>query len=174
MNNLRHWCRCVITGNGGSSYSYLGRPWGPFGRVVFAYTYMDQCIKHVGWNNWGKPENERNACFYEYRYLVFILVLFSVLLLINTYKYAKSSITFLYRKFEYNLEVATLNCDDTMGHDGLVVYVLLETLIQLWEKIKILSSFYSFIYLLPGLEILSLELQMLWPGLLSIKASYLG
>lgn len=71
--NLWHWFRCVITGNGGSSYSYLGRPWGPFGRVVFAYTYMDQCIKHVGWHNWGKAENERSACFYEYRYLMFSL-----------------------------------------------------------------------------------------------------
>jgi pectinesterase len=59
--------RCVITGNGEKSYSYLGRPWGPFGRVVFAYTYMDQCIKHDGWHNWGKTENERSACFYEYR-----------------------------------------------------------------------------------------------------------
>lgn len=59
--------RCVITGNGGSSYMHLGRPWGPFGRVIFAYTYMDQCIKHVGWHNWGKTENERTACFYEYR-----------------------------------------------------------------------------------------------------------
>ncbi|XVF14315.1 hypothetical protein REPUB_Repub09cG0048600 [Reevesia pubescens] len=63
----RRGCRCVITGNGGSSYSYLGRPWGPFGRVVFAYTFMDQCIKHVGWNNWEKAENEKSACFYEYR-----------------------------------------------------------------------------------------------------------
>ncbi|XP_020988314.1 pectinesterase 31 isoform X2 [Arachis duranensis] len=59
--------RCVITGNGEKSYAYLGRPWGPFGRVVFAYTYMDHCIKHVGWDNWGKVENERSACFYEYR-----------------------------------------------------------------------------------------------------------
>ncbi|PWA61924.1 pectin methylesterase 31 [Artemisia annua] len=59
--------KCVITGNGGTSYTYLGRPWGPFGRVVFAYTYMDSCIKHHGWNNWGKAENERSACFYEYR-----------------------------------------------------------------------------------------------------------
>ncbi|MCL7050003.1 hypothetical protein MKW94_014642 [Papaver nudicaule] len=41
--------RCTITGNGGTSYTYLGRPWGPFGKVVFAYTYMDACIKHVGW-----------------------------------------------------------------------------------------------------------------------------
>ena len=63
------WChyRCVITGNGKHSYAYLGRPWGPFGRVVFAYTYMDQCIRPVGWDNWGKMENERSACFYEYR-----------------------------------------------------------------------------------------------------------
>ncbi|KAG6659292.1 pectinesterase 31 [Carya illinoinensis] len=59
--------RCVITGNGGTPYACLGRPWGPFGRVVFAYTYMDACIKHVGWDNWGKAENERSACFYEYR-----------------------------------------------------------------------------------------------------------
>ncbi|KAF7803018.1 pectinesterase 31 [Senna tora] len=59
--------RCVITGNGGTSYAYLGRPWGPFGRVIFAYTYMDPCIRHVGWHNWDKIENERTACFYEYR-----------------------------------------------------------------------------------------------------------
>ncbi|MCD7469512.1 Pectinesterase 31 [Datura stramonium] len=59
--------RCVITGTGATSYAHLGRPWGPFGRVVFAYCYMDHCIKHVGWNNWGKTENERTACFYEYR-----------------------------------------------------------------------------------------------------------
>ncbi|KAL4197931.1 hypothetical protein AMTRI_Chr04g190720 [Amborella trichopoda] len=59
--------RCVITGNGGASYTHLGRPWGPFGRVVFAYTWMDACIKPVGWNNWNKAENERTACFYEYR-----------------------------------------------------------------------------------------------------------
>lgn len=54
---------------------YLGRPWGPFGRVVFAFTYMDQCIRHVGWHNWGKVENERSACFYEYRYLMFMHIL---------------------------------------------------------------------------------------------------
>ncbi|KAF5958568.1 hypothetical protein HYC85_005793 [Camellia sinensis] len=64
---------CVITGNGRTSYTHLGRPWGPFGRVVFAYTWMDACIKQVGWNNWDKAENERNACFYEYRYLIFSL-----------------------------------------------------------------------------------------------------
>lgn len=59
--------RCVVTGNGDTSYAYLGRPWGPFGRVIFAYTYMDRCIRPHGWNNWDKIENERTACFYEYR-----------------------------------------------------------------------------------------------------------
>lgn len=63
-------CRCVITGNGQCGYMYLGRPWGPFGRVVLAYTYMDACIRNVGWHNWGNAENERSACFYEYRYLI--------------------------------------------------------------------------------------------------------
>ncbi|KAJ8543768.1 hypothetical protein K7X08_025386 [Anisodus acutangulus] len=52
--------------SGATSYMHLGRPWGIFGRVVFAYCFMDHCIKHVGWNNWGKTENERTLCFYEY------------------------------------------------------------------------------------------------------------
>ncbi|KAG6398346.1 hypothetical protein SASPL_139804 [Salvia splendens] len=59
--------RCVITGNGKKEYTHLGRPWGPFGRVVFAYSYLDACVKPVGWHNWGKVENERSACFYEYK-----------------------------------------------------------------------------------------------------------
>ncbi|KAJ9173257.1 hypothetical protein P3X46_016413 [Hevea brasiliensis] len=59
--------RCVITGNGGTSYAYLGRPWGPFGRVAYAYTYMDQCINAEGWHNWDKAENEGTACFCQYR-----------------------------------------------------------------------------------------------------------
>jgi len=67
-------CRCAITGNGGSSYAYLGRPWGPFGRVVFAFTYMDHSIKPAGWNNWGKLENEKSACFYEYRYIISVSI----------------------------------------------------------------------------------------------------
>jgi pectin methylesterase-like acyl-CoA thioesterase len=70
MNGLWCHCRCIITGNGGSSYAYLGRPWGPYGRVVFAFTYMDQCIKPEGWNNWGNTDNENSACFYEFRYQI--------------------------------------------------------------------------------------------------------
>ncbi|ONL95750.1 hypothetical protein ZEAMMB73_Zm00001d028351 [Zea mays] len=59
--------RCIITGNEEATYMYLGRPWEPFGRVVFAKTFMELCIEPVGWHNWDKPENEQTACFYEYR-----------------------------------------------------------------------------------------------------------
>ncbi|KAL6867188.1 hypothetical protein ACP4OV_015212 [Aristida adscensionis] len=41
-----------------AAYMYLGRPWEPFGRVVFAETFMDQCIDPAGWHNWDNPENE--------------------------------------------------------------------------------------------------------------------
>ncbi|KAH7372593.1 hypothetical protein KP509_17G012300 [Ceratopteris richardii] len=60
--------RCVVTGTpNGSPYMYLGRPWAPHARVIFAYTWMDSCIKPSGWNNWNNSENEKTACFYEYR-----------------------------------------------------------------------------------------------------------
>lgn len=60
--------RCTITGSGSSTpYAYLGRPWGSYARVVYAYTYMDACIKPEGWNNWDNPDNEKSAEYYEYR-----------------------------------------------------------------------------------------------------------
>ncbi|KAH7431317.1 hypothetical protein KP509_08G042600 [Ceratopteris richardii] len=60
--------RCTITGNGSSTpYMYLGRPWGPHARVVFAFTYMDACIKPEGWHNWDKKENEKTAEYHEYK-----------------------------------------------------------------------------------------------------------
>ncbi|KAK7364217.1 hypothetical protein VNO80_12716 [Phaseolus coccineus] len=42
----------------GSGALYLGRAWGPFSRVVFAYTYMDNIIIPKGWYNWGDPNRE--------------------------------------------------------------------------------------------------------------------
>ncbi|KAL8138202.1 hypothetical protein V2J09_004203 [Rumex salicifolius] len=46
---------CKVTGSGAL---YLGRAWGPFSRVVFAYTYMDDIILPKGWYNWGDPLRE--------------------------------------------------------------------------------------------------------------------
>ncbi|PHT75157.1 putative pectinesterase 53 [Capsicum annuum] len=46
---------CKVTGLGAL---YLGRAWGPFSRVIFAYTYMDNIIIPKGWHNWGDPLRE--------------------------------------------------------------------------------------------------------------------
>ncbi|CAK7352238.1 unnamed protein product [Dovyalis caffra] len=46
---------CKVTGSGAL---YLGRAWGSFSRVVFAYTYMDNIIIPKGWYNWGDPNRE--------------------------------------------------------------------------------------------------------------------
>lgn len=46
---------CKVTGSGAL---YLGRAWGTFSRVIFAYTYMDNIIIPKGWYNWGDPNRE--------------------------------------------------------------------------------------------------------------------
>ncbi|KAK4415596.1 putative pectinesterase 53 [Sesamum alatum] len=46
---------CKVTGSGAL---YLGRAWGPFSRVVFAYTYMDNIIIPKGWHDWGDPSRQ--------------------------------------------------------------------------------------------------------------------
>lgn len=47
--------KCKVTGSGAL---YLGRAWGPFSRVVFSYTYMDNIIIPKGWYNWGDPSRQ--------------------------------------------------------------------------------------------------------------------
>ncbi|TQE02363.1 hypothetical protein C1H46_012002 [Malus baccata] len=63
-----------IFGNGlslfevtGSGALYLGRAWGPFSRVVFAYTYMDNIIIPKGWYNWGDPNREMTVFYGQYK-----------------------------------------------------------------------------------------------------------
>lgn len=48
---------CKITGldNG----TALGRPWGPFSRVIFANTYMSNAVSPEGWRDWDDPRNQR-------------------------------------------------------------------------------------------------------------------
>ena len=40
---------CKITGVG---KAVLGRPWGPYSRVVYALTYMSGLVLPQGWNDW--------------------------------------------------------------------------------------------------------------------------
>ncbi|KAJ7521973.1 hypothetical protein O6H91_19G077000 [Diphasiastrum complanatum] len=49
---------CKVTGSGAL---YLGRAWGTFSRVVYAYTYMDPIIIPKGWYNWGDPTREQTV-----------------------------------------------------------------------------------------------------------------
>ncbi|XP_022987754.1 probable pectinesterase 53 isoform X1 [Cucurbita maxima] len=55
---------CKVTGSGAL---YLGRAWGPFSRVVFAYTYMDNIILPKGWYNWGDPSREMTVFYGQYK-----------------------------------------------------------------------------------------------------------
>lgn len=45
----------------------LGRPWRPYARVVFINTKMPVEMNPVGWNNWGRTENESTAYYGEYK-----------------------------------------------------------------------------------------------------------
>ncbi|PKU71271.1 probable pectinesterase 53 [Dendrobium catenatum] len=55
---------CKVTGSGAL---YLGRAWGTFSRVIFAYTYMDDIIIPSGWSNWGDPNREMTVFYGQYK-----------------------------------------------------------------------------------------------------------
>ncbi|KAL2906776.1 putative pectinesterase 53 [Bienertia sinuspersici] len=56
--------RCKVTGSG---LFYLGRAWGTFSRVVFAYTYMDKIIAPGGWNDWGDKGRDMTVFYGQYK-----------------------------------------------------------------------------------------------------------
>ncbi|XP_075521188.1 putative pectinesterase 11 [Primulina tabacum] len=55
---------CKITG---LKSAVLGRPWGAYSRVVFAFTYMSNVILPQGWDNWGNFSKQRTAYYGEYK-----------------------------------------------------------------------------------------------------------
>ncbi|KAJ8441992.1 hypothetical protein Cgig2_020137 [Carnegiea gigantea] len=57
---------CKITGVGIGT-ALLGRPWGVYSRVIYAFTYMSSAISPQGWNNWGMVEKERTVLYGEYK-----------------------------------------------------------------------------------------------------------
>jgi len=58
---------CRLTGADTGTGAYLGRPWRPYGRVVFIDCWMDAHIKPEGWDNWRDPAREKTARFAEYK-----------------------------------------------------------------------------------------------------------
>jgi pectinesterase len=45
--------------------AFLGRPWRPHASVTFINCEMGDHIQPEGWDNWGKPENEKTARYAE-------------------------------------------------------------------------------------------------------------
>ncbi|CAN0919048.1 Probable pectinesterase 53 [Linum grandiflorum] len=56
--------KCKVTGSGAL---YLGRAWGSFSRVVFAYTFMDKIITPQGWYDWGDKTREMTVFYGQYK-----------------------------------------------------------------------------------------------------------
>nr|XP_043616019.1 putative pectinesterase 11 [Erigeron canadensis] len=56
---------CKITGLDNSTV--LGRPWGPFSRVIFANTYMSNAVSPEGWRDWDETKYERYQHYGEYK-----------------------------------------------------------------------------------------------------------
>ena len=50
----------------GSYKVYLSRPWRPYAQAVFIRCELGKHILPVGWNNWGKKENENTVFYAEY------------------------------------------------------------------------------------------------------------
>lgn len=55
---------CKITGGG---LMYLGRAWGRYSRVVFAYTYIAGIIFPQGWNDWNDPTRDSTVFYGLYK-----------------------------------------------------------------------------------------------------------
>ncbi|TYG70114.1 hypothetical protein ES288_D05G286600v1 [Gossypium darwinii] len=55
---------CKITG---VKTDVLGRPWGPYSRVIFALTYMSNVILPQGWDDWGDSSRQSMVFYREYK-----------------------------------------------------------------------------------------------------------
>ncbi|RLN24726.1 putative pectinesterase 11 [Panicum miliaceum] len=57
---------CKLTGVGKGT-SILGRPWGPYSRVVLALSYMSSTVRPEGWDDWSDPAKQRTAFYGQYQ-----------------------------------------------------------------------------------------------------------
>ncbi|KAK1665889.1 hypothetical protein QYE76_054048 [Lolium multiflorum] len=57
---------CKLTGVGVAT-AILGRPWGPYSRVVFALSYMSSAVSPRGWDDWGESDRQRTAFYGQYQ-----------------------------------------------------------------------------------------------------------
>ncbi|GMI91263.1 pectinesterase 11, A. THALIANA PECTINESTERASE 11 [Hibiscus trionum] len=55
---------CKITG---VRTAVLGRPWGAYSRVIFAFSYMSNVILPQGWDDWGDLSKQSTVFYREYK-----------------------------------------------------------------------------------------------------------
>ncbi|KAJ6402820.1 hypothetical protein OIU84_014849 [Salix udensis] len=55
---------CKITGVG---TTFLGRPWGAYSRVLYAYTYMSGVVAPAGWDDWADRSKQSTVFYSEYK-----------------------------------------------------------------------------------------------------------
>ncbi|KAJ7559877.1 hypothetical protein O6H91_04G106500 [Diphasiastrum complanatum] len=55
---------CKVTGSG---VLYLGRAWGPYSRVVYSFTYIDNIITPGGWNDFGIANRQQTVFYGQYK-----------------------------------------------------------------------------------------------------------
>ncbi|MBS7229692.1 pectate lyase [Flavobacterium psychroterrae] len=57
---------CKLTAESSATAVYLGRPWRIYAKSVYLNCDMGKHIKPEGWENWSKPDAEKNALYAEY------------------------------------------------------------------------------------------------------------
>jgi len=57
---------CKLTAEASANAVYLGRPWRIYAKTVFINCELGKQIKPEGWENWSKPDAEKNAFYAEY------------------------------------------------------------------------------------------------------------
>ena len=57
---------CRLTADPGVKDVYLGRPWRLYARTAFLNCWMGEHIRPEGWNNWNKPEAEKDSYYAEF------------------------------------------------------------------------------------------------------------
>src|ERR1019366_9506516 len=57
---------CKLTADEGVKNVALGRPWRLYARVVYLNCWMGGHIRPEGWDNWSKPEAEKDSFFGEF------------------------------------------------------------------------------------------------------------
>ena len=57
---------CVLTGDTSIHSASLGRPWRPYGNVIYMHCYIGPQIRAEGWSNWNTTDYFKTARYSEY------------------------------------------------------------------------------------------------------------